>query len=58
MTREERRASIRRLGDAAPPLAPEDADLLRALIPMAARRGVNRTPALQKQHGAARRSAA
>ncbi|MGW1039363.1 hypothetical protein [Streptomyces sp. NPDC002547] len=38
MTREERRAYIRRIVDAAPPLTPEDADLLRALIPLSARR--------------------
>lgn len=58
MTREERRAYIRRMVDAAPPLTPEDADLLRALIPMGARRGVERTPALQEQRRDVRRSAA
>ncbi|MEU6491132.1 hypothetical protein ABZ890_12145 [Streptomyces sp. NPDC046984] len=40
MTREERRAYIRRIVDAAPPLTPEDADLLRALIPLSARRAL------------------
>ena len=58
MTREERRAYIRQLVDAAPPLTPEDADLLRALIPMGVRRSAKRPPALQKQQRTARRSAA
>ena len=59
MTREERRAYIRRMVDAAPPLTPEDADLLRALIPMGGRRDAKRTPtALQTRPDAARRSAA
>ncbi|MFF5958437.1 MULTISPECIES: hypothetical protein [Streptomyces] len=58
MTREERRAYIRQLVDDAPPLSPEDADLLRALVPMGARRSAQRTPALQKQNRPARRSAA
>jgi hypothetical protein len=58
VTREERRAYIQSVVDAAPALSPEDADLLRALIPVGARRGAKRTPALQKQHRTARRSAA
>lgn len=37
MTRDERRAYIRRIVDAAPPLDAEDADLIRALIPMGGR---------------------
>ncbi|WP_225080489.1 MULTISPECIES: hypothetical protein [unclassified Streptomyces] len=37
MTREERQRRIRELVDAAPPLSPEDADRLRALLPLGAR---------------------
>ncbi|MFJ8347677.1 hypothetical protein ACIQ9J_15135 [Streptomyces sp. NPDC094153] len=37
MTREERRRLIRELVDAAPALSPEDADRMRALLPVGAR---------------------
>ncbi len=58
MTREERRAYIRSLVDAAPALTAEDADLLRALIPMGARLAAQRGPAKQVQPRGGRRSAA
>ncbi|MFZ4143354.1 hypothetical protein ACOZDZ_21880 [Streptomyces griseoincarnatus] len=45
MTREERQAYIRQLVTAAPPLAPADADLLRALIPLQSRMAGPATPA-------------
>jgi hypothetical protein len=45
---EERRAYIRRIVDAAPALTPEDADFVRALMPLsgrtAARRQARRPP--------------
>lgn len=43
MTAEERRAYIRRIVDAAPPLSAEDADVLRVLIPLGARAAAERT---------------
>ena len=46
MTREERRAYIRRIVDAAPTLTQEDADFVRALMP-----GLGRTAAKRRaQH--------
>ncbi|MFJ2303803.1 MULTISPECIES: hypothetical protein [unclassified Streptomyces] len=44
MTREERRRLIRELVDAAPALSPEDADRMRALLPVGAR--ATRPPAV------------
>lgn len=44
MTREERQAYIRQLVDAAPALAPADADMLRHLVPLQSRRAAG--PAL------------
>lgn len=58
MTREERRAYIRRIVDAAPPLTAEDADQLRALIPMGARLAAERAAAAPPQRSAARTAAA
>ncbi|WP_159066329.1 hypothetical protein [Streptomyces hygroscopicus] len=43
MTAEERRAYIRRIVDAAPPLSAEDADALRVLLPLGARVAAERT---------------
>jgi hypothetical protein len=37
VTHEEKRAYIRRIVDAAPPLTPEDADFVRALMPLSGR---------------------
>lgn len=45
MTYEERRAYIRRIVDAAPPLTSEDADVLRALVPLGARLAAERQAA-------------
>ncbi|MBZ6175557.1 hypothetical protein KVH24_23310 [Streptomyces olivaceus] len=45
MTREERRAYIRRVVDDAPALSSEDADHLRALLPLGARRTARPTTA-------------
>lgn len=58
MTREERRAYVRRVVDAAPSLTPEDADLLRALIPMGARRTALPAPDARSRRPAARTAAA
>lgn len=58
MTREERRAYIRSVVDAAPALVPEDADLLRALIPMGGRLAAQRRPIKQEQRRNSRQSAA
>lgn len=58
MTREERRAYIQSVVAAAPALAPEDADVLRALMPMGARRAAQRRPLQQEQRRASRQSAA
>lgn len=57
MTYEERRAYIRRIVDASPPLTPEDADALRALIPLGARLVAERQAA-HPQPTAARTAAA
>ena len=57
MTWEERRAYIRRIVDAAPPLTPEDADALRVLIPLGARLAAERQAA-SPQPTAARTAAA
>ncbi|WP_158101776.1 hypothetical protein [Streptomyces pharetrae] len=56
MTAEERKAYVRQVVNAAPPLAPEDADLLRALIPLGSRLAPRR--ATQAGRPAARRTAA
>ena len=58
MTAEERRAYIRSLVNAAPALAPEDADLLRHLIPLGARRTAPRGTALQERRRSSRQPAA
>ncbi|WP_171111284.1 MULTISPECIES: hypothetical protein [unclassified Streptomyces] len=58
MTREERRAYIRKIVDAAPPLSAEDADLLRALIPMGGRLAAERASGARPQPATARRAAA
>ncbi|KPC86286.1 hypothetical protein ADL35_12450 [Streptomyces sp. NRRL WC-3753] len=59
MTREERRAYIRRVVDDAAPLDSEDADRLRALIPMGARTEAELAAAApRKRRPAARRKAA
>jgi hypothetical protein len=58
VTREERRAYIRSVVDAAPALQPEDADLLRHLIPLGARRTAPRGTALQEQRRSRRQPAA
>ncbi|GHB39027.1 hypothetical protein [Streptomyces spinoverrucosus] len=57
MTREERRIYISKIVDAAPPLSAEDADLLRALIPMGGRLAAERAGA-RPQPATARRAAA
>ncbi|MEU0584555.1 hypothetical protein [Streptomyces sp. NPDC006132] len=58
MTREERRAYVRSVVDAAPALTAEDADLLRALIPMEARLAAQRGPVKREPRRNARQSAA
>lgn len=58
MTREERRAYIQSVVDAAPALTPEDADLLRALMPMGSRRAAQRRPVEQQQRRSRRQPAA
>ncbi|MCZ4609709.1 hypothetical protein O3S80_39275 [Streptomyces sp. Lzd4kr] len=58
MMRDERRAYIRRLVDAAPPLAPEDADLLRGLIPMRARLAAEHDTGRRPKRPAGRAAAA
>lgn len=59
MTAEERRAYIRQKVDAAPALTSEDAALLRALLPLGARRAAQaRTTSRLTQPSAARKHAA
>lgn len=48
VTREERRAYIRRIVDAAPPLSAEDATALRSLLPLAQRAAVAERPAARR----------
>ncbi|MEV6614234.1 hypothetical protein AB0N31_10500 [Streptomyces sp. NPDC051051] len=42
MTAEERQAYVRRIANAAPPLSREDADLVRALMPLQSRLAAER----------------
>lgn len=52
MTPEERRAYVRRLVDAAPPLSPEDATALRSLLPLTARTAAAERPAPRRARAA------
>lgn len=58
MTAEERRAYIRRIVDAAPPLSAEDADLVRAVLPLSARYGARRLAQRSPQPAPSRAAAA
>lgn len=58
MTGEERQAYIRRVVDAAPSLSSEDADRIRALLPMGSRRSAEHAIAARPQRSAARTAAA
>lgn len=52
MTPEERRAYVRRLVDAAPPLSPEDATALRSLLPLTSRTAAAERPAPRRARAA------
>lgn len=57
MTSEERQAYIRQVVDAAPPLTREDADRLRALIPLQSRLAAERAATVQRSRPARRTAA-
>lgn len=57
MTSEERRAYIRRIVDAAPPLTLEDAGRLRALIPLQSRLTAERSAAGRRSQLTRRKAA-
>ncbi|WP_411090831.1 hypothetical protein [Streptomyces sp. 049-1] len=58
MTREERRAYIRRVVDDAAPLDADDADRLRALVPMGARLDAEQAAAAPRKRRAPHTTAA
>lgn len=58
MSPEERRAYIRRIVDAAPPLTPEDADFVRALMPLSGRTAARRHTQRPSQPARSRTAAA
>ncbi|MEU5111674.1 hypothetical protein AB0G64_09260 [Streptomyces longwoodensis] len=57
MSTEERRAYIRRIVDGAPALTTEDADQLRALLPLQARTAGQRTAGGERQRSGQRTAA-